>query len=349
MTCAERSGETSRPLADQDHRICIEGDLGSPIIGHAGRRIEPIEQTRFVTRGTGNDPGPHLAYPVARIWRQGPGDEALLPERFAEPEEDHAGFLFRLKADKQYRTGIFKISEADVVPGTGYHVRQKVGFLAGMLPRPEVDVVGAQDGAGELGVAVRVLEGKSTAGQDPDRTACGLEALHGHVDRFRPGGRPEHVTVADQRAGETVFAVSVTMREPILVGDPLLIDVGIIPGQTSHHDAASVIDPDGRGASSPGSAPFAGQIFFNPGPGEVGNLQRRMFSGPWEWSFDASVKKSFIFRERHHLDLHFDMFNFMNHPTFGGPQMDQFNSAFGQITAQANYARQIQATLRLSF
>jgi hypothetical protein len=39
----------------------------------------------------------------------------------------------------------------------------------------------------------------------------------------------------------------------------------------------------------------------------------------------------------------------MNHPLMGTPQMDQFNSAFGQITAQANYARQVQATLRVSF
>ena len=66
----------------------------------------------------------------------------------------------------------------------------------------------------------------------------------------------------------------------------------------------------------PGSAPFPGQVFFNPGPGTVGNLQRRMFSGPWQWSWDISVKKSFTIRERHRLDVHFDLFNFMNHPTF---------------------------------
>ena len=29
--------------------------------------------------------------------------------------------------------------------------------------------------------------------------------------------------------------------------------------------------------------------------------------------------------------------------------MDQFNSAFGQITATANYPRQIQAVFRFSF
>jgi hypothetical protein len=49
------------------------------------------------------------------------------------------------------------------------------------------------------------------------------------------------------------------------------------------------------------------------------------------------------------MQLRGDAINFMNHPSFAGPQMDQFSSSFGQITAQANYARQVQATLRLSF
>jgi hypothetical protein len=33
----------------------------------------------------------------------------------------------------------------------------------------------------------------------------------------------------------------------------------------------------------------------------------------------------------------------------GLPQMDQFNSAFGQITATLNYARQIQSMVRVTF
>jgi hypothetical protein len=65
---------------------------------------------------------------------------------------------------------------------------------------------------------------------------------------------------------------------------------------------------------------------------------------------DVSVSKTVRLSDRGvALQLRGDALNFMNHPTFAGPQMDQFNSAFGQITAQANYARQIQATARLSF
>jgi hypothetical protein len=110
---------------------------------------------------------------------------------------------------------------------------------------------------------------------------------------------------------------------------------------------------DGRGASSPGSAAFPGQVFYNPTAGTVGNLQRRMFSGPWQWSFDTSVKKTVNFGERHRVDLHFDMFNFMNHPTFyvypstGGDYgfLTPFtinSTAFGQVSGMNYNPRVLQ-------
>ncbi len=94
----------------------------------------------------------------------------------------------------------------------------------------------------------------------------------------------------------------------------------------------TLIGADGRGASAPGTAPFAGQIFSNPDAGTVGNLQRRMFTGPWQWQWDASVKKEFRFFERHTLNLHFDFFNWMNHPTFYIPP-----STSGDYGSSANY------------
>jgi hypothetical protein len=125
-------------------------------------------------------------------------------------------------------------------------------------------------------------------------------------------------------------------------------------GETVYFVNPSLINPaDGRGAAQAGSAPFSGQVFFNPAAGTVGNLQRRSFSGPWQWSFDASVKKAIAIGERHHVDLHFDFFNFMNHPTFylypstGGDYgfVTPFNvngSSFGQITDMNFNPRRIQ-------
>ncbi|MBZ5727529.1 MAG: TonB-dependent receptor [Acidobacteriia bacterium] len=124
-------------------------------------------------------------------------------------------------------------------------------------------------------------------------------------------------------------------------------------GDGPYFISPSIIGADGRGASPVGSAPFAGQLFFDPAAGTVGNLQRRMFNTPWEWSYDASVKKAFQFSERHTLDLHFDFFNFMNHPTFYVPpstsgdygsttNFNINNTTFGQITSMNYNPRVIQ-------
>ena len=78
----------------------------------------------------------------------------------------------------------------------------------------------------------------------------------------------------------------------------------------------TLINTDGRGAAQFGSAPFAGQTFFNPDAGTVGNTQRRMFSGPWLWSWDASIRKEIKIKERYSLSIHVDSFNWANHPTF---------------------------------
>jgi hypothetical protein len=111
----------------------------------------------------------------------------------------------------------------------------------------------------------------------------------------------------------------------------------------------SVIDTAGRGASPAGTAPFAGQIFFNPEAGTVGNLQRRMFYGPWQFAWDASVQKQFRFLERHSITLHADAFNVLNTPTFYVPPSTNGdygtvtpftinNTTFGRITSM-NYAQ----------
>jgi hypothetical protein len=124
-------------------------------------------------------------------------------------------------------------------------------------------------------------------------------------------------------------------------------------GSNVYFVSPTLISSGGLGTSQPGSAPFAGQVFYNPGAGTVGNLQRRMFSGPWQWAWDASVKKTIAFTERHTLDLHFDFFNWMNHPTFylypstagdysSATNYEINNTTFGQITSMNYNPRVIQ-------
>jgi hypothetical protein len=106
----------------------------------------------------------------------------------------------------------------------------------------------------------------------------------------------------------------------------------------------TLIGSDGRASSS---------VFVNPTAGTVGSLQRRMFSGPWQWSWDASAVKAFTFRERHKLELHFDFFNWMNHPTFyispatsgdygSVTNYTINNTSFGKITSMNYNPRVIQ-------
>jgi hypothetical protein len=81
--------------------------------------------------------------------------------------------------------------------------------------------------------------------------------------------------------------------------------------------AASALNPnDGRGVAPDGSAPFAGQVFSNPGAGTIGSLQRRDFNGPWDFAQDFAVIKKTAITERHSVELRMDAQNVFNHPTF---------------------------------
>jgi hypothetical protein len=108
---------------------------------------------------------------------------------------------------------------------------------------------------------------------------------------------------------------------------------------------------DGRGAEF--TSNFSGQMFENPGPGTLGDLQRRLFTGPWQFSWDMSLKKGIQLYERSRLDLHFDFFNYLNHPTFYIPpstsgdygsvtNVNINNTTFGKLTSMNYNPRVIQ-------
>jgi hypothetical protein len=126
-------------------------------------------------------------------------------------------------------------------------------------------------------------------------------------------------------------------------------------GNGPYFISPSVLGPDGRAVASDGST-FTGQLFFNPAAGTVGNLQRRYFSGPWFWNFDASMLKKFQIHERHNFELRMDTFNLMNHPSFyAGNETSSLtrftvnNNTFGKITSTLNSARVIQFGLYYRF
>ncbi|HYL34509.1 MAG TPA: carboxypeptidase-like regulatory domain-containing protein [Bryobacteraceae bacterium] len=94
------------------------------------------------------------------------------------------------------------------------------------------------------------------------------------------------------------------------------------------------IGPDARGVAPDGAAPFAGQVFFNPPPGTIGSLQRRVLNAPWYNNYNFAVSKIARLTERQSLELHADFYNLFNHPNFFINDQNVNNANFGRITQQ---------------
>lgn len=108
---------------------------------------------------------------------------------------------------------------------------------------------------------------------------------------------------------------------------------------------------DGCGVQPDGRAPFQGQIFYNPGAGELGSLGRRTFNGPQYLNVDFGVQKLIQIREGHSLELRMESTNVLNNVFFDTTQTfvqnprvdyDVNGTNFGRIINQANTPRRIQ-------
>ena len=120
----------------------------------------------------------------------------------------------------------------------------------------------------------------------------------------------------------------------------------------------SLKGPDGRAVGADGQAPFNGQVFFNPDPGTIGSLQRRQFSGPWDFALDLGLRKRTQITERHSLELFVEATNALNHPAFFvGDEQEAAQSAqfsinsptFGTISQTLFSARAVQLGLYWRF
>jgi hypothetical protein len=120
-------------------------------------------------------------------------------------------------------------------------------------------------------------------------------------------------------------------------------------GDGPYFIAASAIGVDGRAVAGDGRAPFSGQAFFHPNPGEIGALQRRVFNGPWKFDFDIGLRKVTRLNERFTLKFvanAFSAFNLVNW-FVGDYALDSVN--FGRIGQTATDPRNIQLGLHLLF
>jgi hypothetical protein len=110
----------------------------------------------------------------------------------------------------------------------------------------------------------------------------------------------------------------------------------------------SVIGANGRGASAVGTPAFSGEVFFDNGPGQFGNLARSTINGPLFTELDMSLIKNIRLTERLRFQIRADAFNVLNHTNFltgtlssagvGNSILNVNSATFGQITDSSNFS-----------
>ena len=120
-------------------------------------------------------------------------------------------------------------------------------------------------------------------------------------------------------------------------------------GNGPYYAASSVTGSDGRAIAPDGTAPFTGQVFYEPAAGSIGALQKAMLDGPSVWNFDFKVSKAIRISERQSVELRMDSSNFFNHTTWYVGDQTVTSTTFGKITSQYYGNRLIQFQLYYRF
>ncbi|MGA2576781.1 MAG: TonB-dependent receptor [Bryobacteraceae bacterium] len=84
--------------------------------------------------------------------------------------------------------------------------------------------------------------------------------------------------------------------------------------------------------------------------GTFGNTPRTIgLRGPGEKNWDMSVFKNFAIKERVNAQFRCEALNAFNSPYFYSPNTNFSSGTFGQITGQANFSRQLQLAIRVTY
>ncbi len=90
--------------------------------------------------------------------------------------------------------------------------------------------------------------------------------------------------------------------------------------------------------------------FATASQGTLGNVARTVpLRGPGEKNWDLSVFKDFLQTERAKAQFRCEALNAFNSPIFQSPNTNFSSGTFGQINTQANFSRQLQLAIRVSF
>ena len=96
--------------------------------------------------------------------------------------------------------------------------------------------------------------------------------------------------------------------------------------------------------------------FQEPGPGDVGNLQRRMFTGPGAFNLNLGVRRTLALTERTSAEFRAESINTLNNvnwlvgdQAYMGTNNQKSASTFDGSITQWNSPRTIQFLVRVSF
>jgi hypothetical protein len=109
--------------------------------------------------------------------------------------------------------------------------------------------------------------------------------------------------------------------------------------------------PDVTGVSIHDAPPglFLNPAAFSvPAAGQWGNAGRNSITGPSQFTLNASLGRSFPWRDRYNIDVRLDATNVLNHVTFRNWNTTVTNAQFG-LPVSPNAMRSIQTTARLRF
>jgi hypothetical protein len=88
--------------------------------------------------------------------------------------------------------------------------------------------------------------------------------------------------------------------------------------------------------------------FARPAAGQWGNAGRNSITGPSQFLLNATLGRSFQYRDRYTIDLRVDAANILNHVTYKSWNTTVTSAQFG-LASSVNAMRTMQTTLRLRF
>lgn len=179
----------------------------------------------------------------------------------------------------------------------------------------------------------RLLQGWTVSSIVTLQSGSPLSILSGRGTLNRRGRSGENTATSSLRKDQLDHIVRFRMTDD----GPFMISQGAINTR------------DNSGVAIDGADRFTGQAFTHPGPGEVGNLQRRLFSGPSAFVFDASVSKLTRITESHSVKAGARVENILNHPSFFSGSHSIGSTQFGRITGTIVGPRRIELFLRYEF